>query len=266
MKTVCSFLVLGLFAFGQTDPPPAEPVPAQTRESAEAALRKNAEQFYAALVKHKPRIAQNFVCESGQDQFYNNPKPNFFSAVVNKLIFADDLKTAKVQATIQLDMPMVFENGPAKMPIESDWRWEQDQWCYVPDPNAARANMFPGMPPGGMSSGKAAAPAVPESLSNAAKASLVRFSKQELSYPKRGGTDQVVIHNGLQEQVSLTLTCPSQQGVVCKLDKQSLTANQDAILSVEVHPPAKGFDPQPSISVSIAPYGRVVPLALKLRR
>lgn len=265
MKTVYSFLVLGLFAFGQTDPPPAAPAPAQTRESAEAALRKNADQFYAALVQHKPRIAQNFVCESGQDFFYNNPKPNFFSAAVNKLKFAADLKTAKVQATIQLDMPMMFEKGPAKMPIESDWKWEQEQWCYVPDPNAARANSFPGMPPG-MSAGKSAAPVAAEGMANAAKASLVSFSKQELSYPKRGGTDQVVIHNGLQEPVGLALTCPSLQGVVCKLDKQSLAANQDAVLSVEVHPPAKGFDPQPSVSVSIAPYGRVVPLALKLRR
>ena len=265
MKAVCSFLALGLMAFSQSEPPPAEAAAVQTRESAEAALRKNAGQFYAALVQHKPRIAQNFVCESGQDQFYNNPKPSFFSATVGKLVLAEDLKSATVHVIIQLDMPMVFENGPAKIPIESSWRWEQNQWCYVPDPNAARANMFPGMPPGGLASGMPPPSVASNAMENAAKAALVRFSKLEFSYPKGGGVDQVVIHNGLQQSVSLELTCPNKVGATCKLDKQSVPANADAVLTVEMHPTTKNLDVLPPISIRISPFDRVVRLNLKLR-
>lgn len=270
-----ALILLPFCLAAQSDPPAAEPNPPAAQPVAPAeSLHVQAQKFYDALVKGKPRLAQALVCEAGQDEFYNHQKPMFLTAVVASVDLSPDAKSAKVTTTVQLDMMMRLPNGPGKMPVVSNWTLENESWCYVPEAGGSdevvtafgKLRLHPGSGPAGAGNPAANRVDLTNAAASAARASTVRFSKQSLGLPSGvDGADSLVITNGSLEEVTLEYGCPKASGLRCELDHSTLGKGGTATLTVKYSPAQGRLEPDASIKVTVKPFGREVLVPIVLR-
>lgn len=273
----CAVLFLPLCLAAQSDPPVAQapasasaevPAPAEVVAPAES-LRAQAGKFYDALVKGKPRLAQAFVCEANQDDFYSRPKPMFLTAVVDAIEMAQDGKSAAVTSMVQLDLMIRIPGGPGKMPVVSKWLLEGGNWCFVPDSRGSdkvvssfgSLQLRPGLGGPAMMSGASAPPpgAIASASASAAQASMVRFSKTALRLPPGAeGEDALEIVNSSMTEVTIEYECTKSAGIRCELSATTLGRGKAASLRVS-HSQSDGpLRADSSAKVTIRPFGREV--------
>jgi hypothetical protein len=273
----CAVLFLPLCLAAQSDPPVAQasasaevPAPAEVVAPAEA-LRAQAKKFYDALVKGKPRLAQAFVCEANQDDFYSRPKPMFLTAVVDAIEMAQDGKSAAVTSMVQLDLMIRIPGGPGKMPVVSKWLLEGGNWCFVPDSRGSdkvvssfgSLQLRPGLGGPAMMSGASGPPpgaiASASAAASAAQASTVRFSKTALRLPPgAGGEDSLEIVNGSMAEVIIECECAKSSGIRCELSATTLGRGKAARLRVSHSQSDGSLRADSSAKVTIRPFGREV--------
>jgi len=248
--------VLGVstLAFAQTANTPEKSPEAQ---AAEEAVRAQAKKFYDFLVAGKPRASESLVCEASKDDYYALNKRTPRSAEVRQVNLAPDLKSANVVVLIEDEFSLGMDKKIFKVPMPSQWKLEQGQWCYSLPPRSdvidtpfGKMNLKGGGQDKGGDVAAAKAPVNPADLPG-----RVTFSKRELTLAANAdGKDEVEISNGLNGPVQFRLSCPAVEGLVCKLEHDALSANQKGKLLVSFTYKGKTIDAGATVSLWVLPF------------
>ncbi len=235
--------LLSFHVSAQTAPPsplPSAPLSddATDKQKAEEAVRAQAKRFYDLLVAGKPRASEELVCEASREAYYGKVKRKPISAEAGSVELAPDLKSAKVAVLVEDAYAVGLEQKVIKMPIPTNWKLENGQWCYdIPVDKDGVSTPFGKMhlgagasgPPG---TGPRITPVKPEEIG--AMARKINYSKQSFQLrDDADGRDEVVISNGMPGVIGLDFTCPVVDGLVCKLDKKNVSQGGEARFSVE---------------------------------
>ncbi len=236
-------LLLSFQLAAQTTPPAAPASSpssndATDKQTAEEAVRAQAKRFYDLLIAGKPRATEELVCEASRDAYYGKVKRKPISAKVDSVELAPDLKSAKVATLVEDEYAIGLEKKVLKMPVPTDWKLQNERWCYyVPTDTGEVSTPFGKMQLGAGASGPPGAASGVRPIKPAEVGALTRkitYSKQGFVLPAdTDGKDEVVITNGMPGVIGLDFTCPVVDGLVCKLDKKNVSQNGQARFSVE---------------------------------
>jgi hypothetical protein len=207
-------------------------------------------------VADKPRSAEAYVCEDGKDSYYKAPLPLFSSARVAEVKVSSDSQSAVVTAFVRRSLPMITTTPIAPRPFDSNWRFENGQWCYVQPP--VTAELLTPMGKVEFSNGKIE---VKDGMQGEALldslAEGLRFSKKAFSLPlAQAGKDTVVVTNGTRTMIKLVLRCPDVQGLTCRLDRNQVEMHETATFSLEFKFAGAPLRQPLSASIVIDPFGR----------
>ena len=257
-------LLLSFHLSAQTAPPSAPPSDVEAdKQKAEEAVRAQAKRYYDLLIAGKPRATEELVCEASRDAYYGRVKRKPIGAEVGSVELAPDLKSAKVAVLVEDAYAIGLEKKVMRMPIPTDWKLENGQWCYYIPTDASGVNTpFGNMHLGAGASGPPGTapgirPVKPEDLG--AMAGKVNYSKQGFQLRNDAdGRDEVVISNGMPGVIGLDFTCPAVDGLVCKLDKKNVSQGGDARFSVEFKYSGTKLRDRVPVTLWVLPFRREV--------
>ncbi len=264
-----ALLLVPAAVFAQAPSPGAPP-------EVEQALRARVTEFFQDFVDGKFRQAINLVAEETQDEYFSSPKAEIKAFNIDGIVFSSDFTKADVKLTVKQVWKMKAEGFMQDMtvdsPMSTTWKTENGKWVFYHQiqPNAWVTPMGPSegfRRPDGTNR-------VPKSLDSATlnseaerilRQSSVDKSRVDLA-PDKTGSAKVVFHNGAQGSVNISVVgLPNVfPGFSAKLDKQVVSAGQDAILDIGYDPPAGQENPPRSftIAVDVAPFGPQFPIEI----
>ncbi len=204
------------------------------------ALRARISQFYQAHVDGKPRLAEPLVAEDTKDFFYNAKKPKYLSFEIKEIHYSDNFTRAKAVVLLeQFVMIPGFTDKPLKVPTPSTWKVVDSQWYWYVDPDALAETPFGKMKPGPNpgSNGLPGLPAIPSAKDMEFIFQQVKADKTAVSL-KAGEQAEVTISNGAKGPMTVSLA-GVPPGVDAKLDRETISAGEKAILTIRASATAK---------------------------
>ena len=227
------------------------------------ALRSRISKFYQAQVDGHPRQSEQYVAEDSKDYFFEMRKPRILSYEIGQIDYADNFTKATVLTKAQLYVKFPgFDKKPLSMPVKTQWKVVDGQWCWYIDPDTLNDTPFGKMSTSGPA--PAAGGILPDISQGPNPESLyrqVRADKQSVRHKSRkASTDQVTISSHLPGAITLRLQANDIPGVKITLDRTQLKPGESATLSFQA-------EPRPGVSrgaftavVVVAPINLAIPI------
>jgi hypothetical protein len=250
------------------------PSPAATPE-VDQALRARVSEFFQDFVEGKFRLAINLVAEDTQDEYFSSPKAEIKEFKIDGIDYSDNFTKANVRMTVKqvwkLKAEGFMQDTVVDSPMSTTWKIESGKWVFYHQiqPDGWVTPMGPsqgfGKPDG--------TGGIPKKLDDAALTTEAERllgqssvdKSQVLLDPDKPSTAKVVFHNGVQGSVDVSLVgVPKIPGLSAMLDKQAVSAGQDAIVELSYAPAAGQQIPPQSftLAVEVAPFGMHFPVAV----
>jgi hypothetical protein len=227
------------------------------------ALRSRISKFYQAQVDGHPRQSEQYVAEDSKDYFFEMRKPRILSFEIGQIDYADNFTKATVLTKAQLYVKFPgFDKKPLSMPVKTQWKVVDGQWCWYIDPDTLNETPFGKMSSSGPPT--AAGGILPDISQGPNPESLykgIRADKQSVRLKSgEASSDQVTISSHLPGVVTLHLQASDISGVEMKLDRTQLKPGESATLLFHA-------EPRPGVSrsaftavVVVAPINLAIPI------
>lgn len=224
----------------------------------EEALRDRITAFFAMQSEGKFRQGESFVCDDSKDAYYDSFKNRWTSVAIASITWEDAFQTGKVLMSLGTEMKTLGGSIPAKFPLTTIWKVQNDTWCYhlapvdktqVPSPFGT---MTPGPPAadGGLATNRKA----PPTSSDIAR--MIGFTKKELTVKAyEESTDSLEIVNGLPGSLSLVIHAPEMPGLKWTLSQTDLKHRDKAILTVVYKPVDRSMKTPFNLNLVAEPFG-----------
>lgn len=268
MRAAALFLLPFAAAFAQT----AEPAP---RPEVDQALRARVSEFFQDHVDGKFSKAYALVAEDTKEYYFAAQKVQLKSYQIKSVKFAPDFETAEVDVTGQRMWVLRPDLPPTIIPVEmkTHWKLEHGQWMFYThshptllssmDPSEATRER-PSAPSDG-------APAVPnpQQMQDLAQAVLQQqpaLDRNEILLPlDKPSTEKIVFHNSQNGEVKVYLgPFTPIPGFTATLDKDSVSGNQNAVITIHFDPKETSASLAPfTLRVISEPLSRVYPVTIK---
>ncbi|MGC8758451.1 MAG: hypothetical protein ACP5UT_03060 [Bryobacteraceae bacterium] len=237
------------------------------------ALRARIEQFYGLEQQGKFRQAEALVCEESRDRYYDMEKRRWTSIQLLSIVYEENFTRARASVALGTTMSTLSGPIPVTAPLSSLWRQEGGEWCrYIPDPaKDGVATPFGTMRSAPAAGNSAASSLLPAPVRMPASAeelhAMVRLSRESVTLPLSGGTEEVEIHNAMPGTVELRLVAPTVKGLEASLSSPSIPAGGKSTLKLSWSPP-EGAAPPPQCTVRVVaePIGAEKYVRIEFRR
>ncbi|MEO8592360.1 MAG: hypothetical protein ABI759_03485 [Candidatus Solibacter sp.] len=233
------FALLGLLtalAFAQDDPfKPKAPV------EVDKALRERVMEFFGLHVTGEFRKAELLVAEDTKEFFYTRNKPKYLGCELTKIDYTANFTKANVVTICEQYVMMPgFADHPLKVPTPSTWKIENGKWMWYVDQDALLNTPWGRMKPGEFpEKGGSAPPGLPNVPMNAEFLfKQIQLDKNAVSL-KVGEKAEIVISNSAPGPMAVSIPPGGQKEIEAKLDRNNLTANGKATLTITPLPGAK---------------------------
>jgi hypothetical protein len=258
-------LTFTLCAFGQQQPSePASPAPPP---AVDTALRERVKKFYQAHVDGKYRLADQVVADESKDLFFAMNKQKYDSFDIVRINYSDDFTKADAVVATKGTWYFRGQKMPVTMPITSKWKVIDGEWFWYVVPTNEAVTPFGTMHfDKGNPEDKGPVPALPADPKVLAERILsqvqadkdsVRLSSYE---PSKA---EVRVRNGMQGEIKLRIGMDGAfAGLTAKLDKETLSAGDTAVLTFICKPKDKSAKPMVSAQVIVEPTQQVIPIKL----
>jgi hypothetical protein len=264
MRFGAALFLSSFVAFAQT--PPAE---------VDEALRSRVNEFFGYHVTGDFEKAWGMVAEDTKKEYFSAQKSKYESFKLDNIKYSDEFTKAVVTLTVseKRRMSPQFPETEITHPVSTFWKVENGKWCWYNDHQATwLMPMGPSAPPKTSPQGSSAPQLTPEQIKARVQGIMGQssFNKTELHLVVgKPSQDEAVFHNGQGGQVQIGLLAPAlPKGMAVKLEKNSLNANEDAVLKV-TYTPTDPNAPLPSditLNVVMEPFSRAFPLMVRFSK
>ncbi len=255
------WLSLPLWMLAQNDPPP----------EVDQALRARINEFYSDQINGSFRKAEPLVAEDTQDYYFAQEKKKILAFTVRDIKYTDHFTKATV--TIKIRRMTVFGPGfpesPSEETVNVTWKIEEGKWVWYYDPKAPQevTPMGPSVITPGANSGAPLPDLSDKAIKERAKGIVSRYgldkSEVSLSASKKS-TARVVFHNGQNGYVRVFVSLAQElEGFTVSIEKRDIKGGEDAAITLEYRP---GKTPPPQrlqVVVTVEPFNRTIPIAVK---
>ncbi|HTS62338.1 MAG TPA: hypothetical protein VMH28_09945 [Candidatus Acidoferrales bacterium] len=229
----------------------------------DSALRERIREFYDLHVQGKFRQADDLVAEDSKDYYFNSAKPKYLSYEIARIDYSDEFTRAKAVIMCEMYIMMPgFNDKPVKMPTPSAWKLVDGKWYWYVDQAALRNSPFGRMTPGpAAASGQSNMPsATTPPVVNMSPEFLfkqIQVNKKEVSLSP-GESVEILVANSAPGAMGVSVRA-APAGVEANLDKNSIGANQNSVLTIRA---AKDFKPG-LIDLEVQQTGQIISIQVK---
>jgi hypothetical protein len=271
LKAVEAALVAVAFAAaGMSAQTGASQVPSTA--SAEEALRGRVKHFYSLQMENKFRAAESCVCEDTKDYYYDLQKKAPRSFEISQIELAKDNTEAKVVTLLSGELATISGAIPVTLPIPTQWKLENGQWCYFVPVERQKAIVTPfGViknEPAPANSGSRPSPPLPfnpvkvEDLQNAVEAT----AEAVVFDAAKAAAAEIEFLNSLAGKVKIDPPTSLPPGLKIILDRTALGPKEKAKVRFEYAPtpnvPAESYD----LPFNIEPTRQVIRIRVRFER
>jgi hypothetical protein len=260
-----SLLLFPVIALAQEHAPP----------EVDQELRSRVSAFYQNFVDGTPRKGEVFVAEDTKDYYYSISKDRCLSFKIDKIVYSDDFRKAKVTVVVKSERMMAGQPLVVDFPKDTRWKIENGKWCWTYNaedyPITPMGDKNPPLVAGTEPRTAAVIPknSSPEAMRAAGAAVLehqamgvdpgtVTFSADQAS------SSQVVFTNGADGEIQIALDGPVVRGLTVKLDKTTVPGHGTAMLSLHYDPsdktgPKDVWEPKGNVPfrIFVSPFSRI---------
>jgi hypothetical protein len=230
----------------------------------DAALRSRVKDFYQLQVNGKYREAEQFVAADTKDFYYGSKKSLIKAFKIVEIQYAPDFLRAKVKLSsrMQLPLPGAIET-PLEVPLTSDWKIDNGQWCWYVDQSKLRDTPFGRFNPGGASNQGALPNGLPKPPVEVSAASLrngvsAEPPRLELD-PSKSKPQIVILKNTLPGPVTIR-SLNNSPALDVVMGKSNLGANESTEITIT---PVAGSSERPSqLLLKVEPIGETLRIGL----
>ncbi|MGP0074844.1 MAG: hypothetical protein ACLPWF_23285 [Bryobacteraceae bacterium] len=271
-----SLLLLSAFAaFGQDTPDLVSSDKAAPEVN--DALRARVDKFYGAFIAGKFKDAYVLVADESQNKFFEMDKVQYKSCAIDKIGYTDNFTKAEVVTICKSEWRWHGAVLPATIPITSNWKIEDGQWCWyyvkptrVPSPFSSTGFVL--VPP--ESQGTENTSIVPPDIAGRAQAILAKVTvdKREVRLPTyQSSQDSIHVRNDMPGSVSLRIDKLDVPGLKITMGKTDLREHEETTILFEwrLDDPAilcadcaKKLSGNPVIQLHILPTAQTFPIRI----
>lgn len=249
-----------------------EPAQGPSVASAEEALRARVKQFYSLQMENKFRAAESCVCEDTKDYYYDLQKKAPRSFEISKIELSKDAAEAKVVTVLSGELATISGAIPVSLPIPTQWKLENGQWCYFVPVERQKAIVTPfgaiKNDPASASSGShlspppAFNPARVEDLQSAVEptAEAVVFDAA------KAAAAEIELINSLAGKVKIDPPSSLPPGLKISMDRTALGPKEKAKVRFEYAPTSKAPAESYVLPFNIDPTRQVIRIQVRFER
>jgi hypothetical protein len=261
---MCRFstlLVLSSLAVCLAQDRPAAAAPAAPPE-VDQALRDRVTKFFQAQVEGKFRQAEQYVAEDTKDLYYNSPKNRYLSFEITKITYSDNFSKAVVAVKAPREVASQFGKMRFDVTQNGYWKLEGGLWCYYVDPAQEVRTPFGVLRPpqaGGVQQAPPKLPVKPMISSVDEIWKQVTADKQDVRFPAKGGSAEVIISNSLPGNITLKLQSPETPGLEARLERSQIPSKGSGRVLLKYTPQSQ--EPKPTtVSVLVESTNQTIPI------